>query len=205
MNRIASLITAVVLSGATMLFAIPAVAQVGETSVGSQAGLAKDDTTPPLTLGEVESALASIEADSGIEDSAKDLLRTKYAQAIEALREAASQAAKAAEYRASMTQAPDTTADLRAQLEELPSVESAGAVTALADPSPSPQSPSLLRSRPERTRLPQVLGRVSHRRWSQPCDHHRVSLRVARAADSRRTSPRRQTRSPRRVELFGSL
>ena len=89
---------------------------------------------PALTLAEVESALASIEADSGIEDSVKDLLRTKYEQAIEALKEAASNAAKAAEYRESMTQAPDTAAELRAQLEELPSVETAGDVTAPGDP-----------------------------------------------------------------------
>ena len=134
MNRIASFITAVVLSGATMLFAIPAVAQVRETSIGGQAASAKNDAMPALTLAEVESALAAIEGESGIEDSVKNQLRTKYEHAIKALKEAASNAAKAAEYRESMTQAPETAAELRTQLEELPSVQSAGDVTAPGNP-----------------------------------------------------------------------
>lgn len=134
MSRITKLVTAVVLSVATMLFATPAVAQVRETSISGQAASAKDDAMPALTFEEVESALAAIEGDSGIENSVKDLLRTKYKQAIEALKESAINAAKAAEYRESITQAPETAAALHAQLDELPSVESAGDVTVLANP-----------------------------------------------------------------------
>ncbi len=55
MIRIASLFTGVMLSCATMLFAIPAVAQVGETSVSGQVVSANDDAKPALTLAEVES------------------------------------------------------------------------------------------------------------------------------------------------------
>jgi len=134
MNRIPRLSLAAAFAGAAMLFANPLVAQLADTPARDQTAATRGDAIPGPTLSEVESALASIEADSGIEDSAKELLRTKYAQAVESLKEAASNAAKAAEYRESITQAPDTAADLRAQLEELPSVETAGDVTASGDP-----------------------------------------------------------------------
>ena len=64
----------------------------------------------------------------------KDLLRPKYEQALETLDDAAADAAKAAAYRESMTQAPDSTAKLRDQLKELPAVQSAGKVKASANP-----------------------------------------------------------------------
>ena len=67
--------TAVVFSVATMLFAIPTVAQVRETSIDGHAASATDGAMPALTLVEVESALASMEADAGIEDSVKPLPR----------------------------------------------------------------------------------------------------------------------------------
>ena len=95
--------------------------------------LSSDERVKQLRL-QVESALAAIGADSALEDSVKDLLRPKYEQAIEALKDAAADAAKAAEYRESMTTAPDSAAKLRDQLKELPSVESASDVKAPANP-----------------------------------------------------------------------
>ena len=83
---------------------------------------------------QAESALAALEADSGIEDSVKNLLRSKYDQAIEALKQATASTAKAAEYRESMTLAPARVAELHIQLTELPSVESADDVSAPDNP-----------------------------------------------------------------------
>ena len=65
----------------------------------------------------------------------KDSLRSKYEQVIETLKDAAADAAKAAEYR----DVPDSrprilAAKLRDQLKELPAVESAGKVKAPANP-----------------------------------------------------------------------
>ena len=68
---------AAILCGATISFATPALAQVQETSGSGQADLPEEMATPALTLAEVESALASIEADSEIEDSVKALSHTK--------------------------------------------------------------------------------------------------------------------------------
>ena len=106
MNRIAHFITAVALSGATMLFAIPAVAQTRETSVSGQAASASGDATPDLTLAQVEASLAAIEADTAIEDAVKNQLRSKYTQAIDALKESADFLTKAADYRGAIEAAP---------------------------------------------------------------------------------------------------
>lgn len=131
MYRIAALVTAVVLFGAAMLFAIPAVAQVRETSVAGQAASAKDDAMPALRLAEVEAALATIEADAGIEDAVKDLLRPKYKQAIDTLKEAADFAAKAAAYRGAIQTAPQSAAEAKAELQALPSADNAAELPAI--------------------------------------------------------------------------
>ena len=63
MYRIAAPVAAIVLIGAAMLFAIPANAQLRETSVGGQGALANDDAVPGLTIADVEAALAAIPED----------------------------------------------------------------------------------------------------------------------------------------------
>ncbi len=103
----------------------PAVEQVASSSL--------DERIEQMRL-QVESALAAISADSTLQDAVKDLLRPKYEQANEALKDAAADAAKAAKYRESLTQAPSSTAKLRAQLKELPAVESASVVKAPMNP-----------------------------------------------------------------------
>ncbi len=130
MSPVARFVSAAVLSGAAMLSAIPLVAQVPETSGGGQAVSATDGATRDLTLAEVEAALAAIEADAGIDDAVKGLLRPKYKQAIDALKEAADFAASAADYREAIDTAAERAAKPRAELRALPSAESAAKVTA---------------------------------------------------------------------------
>ena len=129
MNLLTRLVLAAVLAGAAILVATPLVAQVPETSTIGQTALVSDDATPDLELAEVEAALAAIEAGTGIEDAAKDLLRPKYKQAIDALKKAADFAAEAADYRDVVKTAPERAAELRAELESLPSAQSAAKVT----------------------------------------------------------------------------
>jgi len=133
MNRIASLGTPVVLFGAAMLFAMPAVAQLRETSVGGQGALATDDAVPGLTIVDVEAALAAIEADGAIPDAEKDQLRPRYEQAIEALRKADGFASQTAVYRDSLQTASAAAAGLREAIGELPSAEDAAQVRAASD------------------------------------------------------------------------
>ena len=124
----------VVFSSAGVLIPAGVFAQDSESPAVEQiASPSSEERVKQLRL-QVESALAAIGADSALEDSVKDLLRPKYEQAIETLKDAAADAAKAAEYRESMTTAPDSAARLRAQLKELPSVESASVVKAPANP-----------------------------------------------------------------------
>jgi DNA repair exonuclease SbcCD ATPase subunit len=130
MNRNLRLLSAAVLLGAAVLFAMPLVAQVPETPANGQAAPATNGATPDLTRDEVEAALAAIEADTTIDDAVKAPLRTKYKQAIDALEEAADFAAKAASFREAVDTAPDEAAKLRAELKALPSAESAAEVTA---------------------------------------------------------------------------
>ncbi|MHC4403431.1 MAG: hypothetical protein ACYTG0_27555 [Planctomycetota bacterium] len=85
---------------------------------------------PDVKLAEVEAALAAIDADTGIEDAVKDLLRPKYKQAIDALKEAAGFAAKGAGYREAIKTAPDEAAGVRQRLQALPSADSAAKVPA---------------------------------------------------------------------------
>ena len=86
-------------------------------------------TTPDLTVSEVEAALVTMESDAGIEETVKEVLRPKYKQAIQALKDAADNAARAASYREAIGKAPKTTATLHAQLEALPSAEESAKVT----------------------------------------------------------------------------
>lgn len=133
MNEITRLVAAAVIACTAMLSSETVLAQSAQRPA-SQVAADGGNTNSDLNLAEVEAAQAAMEADSGIEDSVKDLLRTKYQQAVAALQEAASDAAQAAEYRESVRQAPDATAEIRIQLEALPSVEIAGDVAAPANP-----------------------------------------------------------------------
>ena len=133
MYRIANSITAVALSGATMLFAIPVFAQVPGASTSGQAASVGTEVIPGPNLAEVESALAAIEADTGIEDAVKNQLRSKYTQAIDALKESADFLTKAADYRGAIEAAPNEAAIVRDQLKALPSADSAAEVSATGD------------------------------------------------------------------------
>ena len=115
MNRIANFITAVALSGAILLFAIPVFAQVPGASTSGQAASVGTEVIPGPKLAEVESALAAIEADTGIEDAVKNQLRSKYTQAIDALKESADFLTKAADYRGAIEAAPNEAAIARDQ------------------------------------------------------------------------------------------
>ena len=79
--------------------------------------------TQSLSLEEVQAKLAGIEADAGMDESVKGLLRPKYEQAIQLLEQAAAHAAKAEEYRQAIEAAPGKTAELQAERESLPSPE----------------------------------------------------------------------------------
>ena len=122
MNQIAKLMWVAAFTVAAVLLPVGVFAQDSESPAAIPGASSSLEDSVQRMRAVVESALATMEADPAIEDSAKDLLRPKYEQAIEALKDAASSATRAAEYRESVTQAPDTTAELRTQLEELPSV-----------------------------------------------------------------------------------
>ena len=132
MSQTLRLLLAALFAAAAVLFATPPVAQ--ETPTVGQAVSAGSETTPGLTLAEVEAALAAIESDAGIEAAAKAPLRSTYKQAIEALKEAADLAAKATDYRKAIKTAPEKTAELRARLKALPSAERAAKLARASRP-----------------------------------------------------------------------
>jgi potassium efflux system protein len=122
-RRIWGLLASVVLTGALLSFNGAVAAQ--DIYPDNFAPHSVGEATPTLTLVEVEAALANMEADAGIEDAVKALLRPKYQQAIGALKQAGDFAAQAADYRAALTEAPARSAELRASLRNLPSAEAA--------------------------------------------------------------------------------
>ncbi len=134
MYRTARLLLASLFSTAMIALALPTHGQVRETDAQDQNVTARDRTQPALARAEVEAALATIEADSGMEQSVKDLLRAKHKQTIQLLEEVDDLAAQAKKYGKSLSQAPAATAELRAQLEKLPPVPSAADITAPQDP-----------------------------------------------------------------------
>ena len=82
---------------------------------------------PSLTIADVESRLAAMEADSNLEGMVKDSLRAKFKEAIESLKAAASHTAKAAAFANKAETAPGEIEALRKQAEALPPVEAAAA------------------------------------------------------------------------------
>ena len=116
-------LTGVVLCGAVVAFASSLAAQTLETFTAEEP--APDDATASaISLSQVEAALAAIESDPALDDAAKGLLRPKYQQAIEALREAADFQSKASEYRDAIESAPQETATLRSDVRALPAADS---------------------------------------------------------------------------------
>ena len=81
------------------------------------------DEVSKVELKALEIALANMERDADIEDAAKDLLRPKYQEAVEAGREAEYNAAKAASYREAIVSGAVEAARLKEQLAKLPPVE----------------------------------------------------------------------------------
>ncbi len=92
--------------------------------------VANGETPPALTLAGVEAALEELESDASLDDAVKSLLRPKYKQLIETLKQAEEFAAKAAAYREALQTAPDLANQLRTQLEGMASLEDASKVTA---------------------------------------------------------------------------
>lgn len=134
MHQIVKLAAVVGFSSVAVLNPTGVFAQNSESPVVEQVASPNSDERVEQVRLQVESALAAIEVDSALDDSVKDLLRTKYEQAIETLKEAAAHAAKAGEFRESLTTAPESAARLRALLNELPSFENASIVKAPANP-----------------------------------------------------------------------
>jgi potassium efflux system protein len=134
MKQLPRFVSTAVLAVAATLFAGPLFAQVQETPAGGQAGSAGGGAMPDLKIADVEAGLEAIEADTGIEDAVKDLLRPKYKQAIDVLKEAADFSAKAAEYRELVSTGPERAEEFRDQLKALPSADSAAEVIAAGNP-----------------------------------------------------------------------
>ena len=82
-----------------------------------------DDTSPGLTVERVEAALDELEKNSSLDSSVKDLLRPKYKQAIEDLKTAAANAARAKAYQTATATDPDEIKKLKSELQKLPTVK----------------------------------------------------------------------------------
>lgn len=86
--------------------------QPQEPVVNSSTGAASSPV-----LAEIETELATLEADRSLDDSQKGVLVQQYQQAIEAIRKADSFAAETVKYRQAIRSGPAETATLRAQLD----------------------------------------------------------------------------------------
>ena len=103
-------------------------AEFSEGSFAVQASTPRSSPSSAPTPAEVEAELAALEADRSIEESQKGVLRQQYEQVIEALRAAAEFETPAQEYRLAIETGPERTAELRAELQDLESLEEAAAV-----------------------------------------------------------------------------
>lgn len=108
--------------GLVTFLTIPVVAREPAESVN-------DDAQEEVTLATVEARLAAIEEDPGIDDAVKDLLRPKYRQAIDLLKEADEIEASAVEYRQAIEEAPELSEQFREELQALPTVQQTADVT----------------------------------------------------------------------------
>lgn len=125
MNHNLRVLPNALLAGAVVLFAIPSIAQAQEAQLGNQTAAVSGDADQDQNLENVQAQWAAIEADTGIEDAVKALLKPKYDNAIKGLGQAADNRAKAAEYSDAIKTAPQMAADLLTRLQALPSAESA--------------------------------------------------------------------------------
>lgn len=112
-----------------LALAIPANAQELAGATVAAAPASENDAESVLTVDTVTARLAAIEGNSGIGDAVKDLLRPKYEEAIESLKDAAANTARATAFRESITTAPAETTSLQAETAKLPTAESAAVVT----------------------------------------------------------------------------
>ena len=88
---------------------------------------------PSLTQGDVESALADLDAAAGIADTEKETLRNTYSQVSDIQQQAENFANQAEGFIEDLERAPQRTSDNLSQLDELPSTEVLGKVDAKGD------------------------------------------------------------------------
>ena len=128
MKRLSRPTLAVVLAAVAAWTPEFVLAKFSEGSFGVQASTPRSSTSSAPTLADVEAELAALEADRSIEESQKGVLRQQYEQVIEALRAAAEFETLAREYRLAIETGPERTAERRAELQDVESVEEAAAV-----------------------------------------------------------------------------
>ncbi len=126
MARLTGLISTT-LAVVALWLAIPALAE--DEPADEQTSSTGGAMTSGLSRAEVEAALTAMDADAGLDDAAKALLRPKYQEAIKALKETAAFEARQLDYRDAIKSAPPREAELRTQLQALPSAEDAASVT----------------------------------------------------------------------------
>jgi potassium efflux system protein len=118
----------------TLGVAAPLTASEPEPFDSAQAAPPGEEETPAITLSQVEAALADLEANTRLDDSVKVMLRPKYQQAMEKLREAQRFEAKSQEYRRAIQSAPDRLPRLRDELRVLSSTDATEDLPKTADP-----------------------------------------------------------------------
>ena len=92
-------------------------------SVKEPADSADVDTSTGLTVESAQAALDELEKNSSLDSAAKDLLRPKYKQAIDAVNTAAANSAQAKQYQGTITTAPAEVSKLQSELEKIPSID----------------------------------------------------------------------------------
>jgi potassium efflux system protein len=165
----AFVILAVVLSGLSLC--CPTSASAQETELAEQAKPAVDhgEPAPELTMEQVDTALAAIESNSGLDDALKSTLRLKYQQAIDALNAGAEFAAEAMTFADALESAPDQAAALDSQLQGLEPVAQAADIEIPGDTEElrdvvDSQSDRLTSLKDALSKVNAELGRITGRR-----------------------------------------
>jgi len=114
---------------ASVLLVLPTAAQEPSDKPVATAPATANEAGSTLTVQAVTARLATIEGNSAIEDTVKELLRSKYEEAIQSLKEAEEDATTATTFGGSITTAPAETARIQTEQAALPSAESADVVT----------------------------------------------------------------------------
>ncbi len=114
-----------------LVWASPSVsAQTGDSSTVAAVSPEGDTEVEvqKLSLADAKALSEKVLNDSGIEDSAKEMLKPKFDQAIADLEEAATLQASAERFRASLETAPKEAETKRQETAKLPNAEEAGTV-----------------------------------------------------------------------------